>query len=133
MSSPSPVAKKLGIKPNMRAVVLNAPEGTLDALTPLPDGASVDTTEGVRADVVVLFTHDAAEVDTWLPRAIAAGTDRRLLWIAYPKGGKKAGTDLNRDILWAQVGKSDLVGVTLVAFDDRWSAMRFRPADEVGS
>jgi hypothetical protein len=133
VSAPSPVAKKLGIKPGMRAIVLNAPDGVVDTLTPLPDGASVDATASAPADVVVLFAHDAAEVDAWLPKALAARTARRLLWIVYPKGGKKAGTDLNRDILWAHVGAYHLVGVTLVAFDERWSAMRFRPADEVGS
>jgi hypothetical protein len=132
VTAPSPVAKKLGIKPGVRTVVLNAPDGALNTLAPLPEGASVDTAPGDPADVVILFAHDAADVEAWLSKALAAGTDRRLLWVAYPKDGRKAGTDLNRDLLWAQLGEHGLVGVTLVAFDDRWSAMRFRPADEVG-
>ena len=50
----------------------------------------------------------------------------------------KAGTDLNRDILWNAVKTSPggrlqgLTGVTLVSLDDIWSAMRFRPSERVG-
>ena len=51
----------------------------------------------------------------------------------YPKGGAKAGTDLNRDVLWQLVGPRGWTGVSLVAIDDTWSAMRFRPSDKVGT
>jgi len=51
--------------------------------------------------------------------------------VCYPKGG--AGTDLDRDTLHAAMAKHELAGVTLVAFDETWSAMRFRAPDDVGS
>ncbi len=41
-------------------------------------------------------------------------------------GGEKAGTELNRDILWQRVKPLGLEGVALVAIDETWSAMRFR-------
>ncbi|HKE65929.1 MAG TPA: hypothetical protein VKB59_14940 [Micromonosporaceae bacterium] len=130
----SAAAKKLGIKAGTRAVVLNAPDGAIGKLEPLPDGASVTPRATKNAgDVVVLFAPDSAAVRAWLTKAVDAGKPRGLLWVCYPKGGKKAGTDLNRDLLWAQLGEHGLTGVTLVAFDDTWSAMRFRPADEVGT
>ena len=53
--------------------------------------------------------------------------------MCYPKGGRKAGTDLNRDILWNLMQGRGLVGVTLVAVDNEWSAMRFRPPELVGA
>src|SRR5215475_14606222 len=134
MTDASAVSRKLGVKPNSRAIVLNPPDGALGAFEPLPDGVTVETRSGADpADVVVLFAQDAAEVDEWLSAALGACTTRGLLWVCYPKGGKKAGTDLNRDILWRQLGEQGLTGVTLVAFDGTWSAMRFRPADEVGA
>jgi len=55
-----------------------------------------------------------------------------IFWIAYPKGGLTTKTDLNRDILRGEVLKLGLAGVSLVAIDDTWSAMRFRPAEKVG-
>jgi hypothetical protein len=81
---------------------------------------------------VLLFAADAAALEKAFPAARAASKAGGLLWIAYRKGGKKAGTDLNRDILWEHMQRYGLAGVTLVAVDGEWSAMRFRPADEVG-
>lgn len=43
---------------------------------------------------------------------------------------RKAGqldTDLNRDILWRHMLKKGVQGVSQVAIDATWSAMRFRP------
>ncbi|HEY1485411.1 MAG TPA: hypothetical protein VGF84_04860 [Micromonosporaceae bacterium] len=123
----SPLAKKLGIKPDHRVVVLGAPEGILDLLEPLPEGASVSVRVGrTPSDCALVFAADAAALPASFPV-----TDR--LWIAYPKGGKKAGTDLNRDILWEKMGAHGLTGVSLVAVDGVWSAMRFRPTAEVGA
>ena len=132
MTAPSPLARKLGVKAGQRVVVLNAPDGVLPALEPLPEGATV-ATAGSAADVVLLFTPDAAAVAAHVPAASAAVKDRGLLWVAYPKGGTKAGTDLNRDILWRQLEEYGLTGVNLVAVDGTWSAMRARPPAEVGT
>ncbi len=54
-----------------------------------------------------------------------------LLWICYPKGGSRVKTDLNRDILWEEMKKYKLAGVAMVSVDNVWSAMRFRPAENV--
>jgi len=125
------LAKKLLIKPGSRIAIVNPPAGYADRLEPLPEGAAVvDLQPGL--DVVQVFAQDRAE----LQRAAGALTSVReggLLWVCYPKGGRRAGTDLNRDLLWEELGRSGLTGVTLVAVDDTWSAMRFRPAAEVGA
>jgi hypothetical protein len=52
--------------------------------------------------------------------------------ISYRKGGKRAGTYLNRDLVWQRLEREGLAGVTLVSLDDEWSAMRLRPLEEVG-
>lgn len=129
----SAVAKKLLIKPGHRITVLNAPDGYLDVLRPLPDGAELVESPEQPVDVVQVFVRHSDELRSAGPTAVEAMKPDGLLWVCYPKGGKKAGTDLNRDILWELMGRqSSLVGVTLVAIDDAWSAMRFRPADKVG-
>lgn len=81
----------------------------------------------------LVFARDTAAVAASVPAALATVAERGMFWVAYPKGGKKAGTDLNRDILWATMGGYGLTGVHLVAVDGTWSAMRFRPAAEVGT
>jgi len=54
------------------------------------------------------------------------------LWISYPKRSSKVETDITRDVGWDVVYKAGLEGVTQIAIDDTWSALRFRPADRVG-
>ncbi|MGH9198205.1 MAG: hypothetical protein ACRD1T_21040 [Acidimicrobiia bacterium] len=49
------------------------------------------------------------------------------LWIAYPKG-KAIKTDLNRDTLNEHLQQRKWQGVSLVAIDDIWAAMRFKAA-----
>lgn len=72
------------------------------------------------------------DLQKFLPVATQAVKYDALLWIAYPKGGAKADTDLNRDILLNAVSQHNLSGVTLISLDEVWSAMRFRPSERVG-
>src|SRR5215471_13796028 len=122
----SPLARKLLIKPGSRVALVNPPAGYAERLQPLPDDAElVDIEPGL--DVLQVFVQDRAALDQAAP-ALRSVRDGGLLWVCYPKGGRKAGTDLNRDLLWAAMGEQGLTGVTLVAVDETWSAMRFRPA-----
>lgn len=129
----SSLPKKLQMKAGQRALVINAPAGYLDKLVPLPDGVEI-AEEGVGPfDFVQLFVHDLAQLHALLPLAIQSVKLDAQLWIAYPKGSAKTGTDLNRDRLWAAVSEHHLTGVTLVSLDEVWSAMRFRPSEQVAS
>ncbi|MBV8086648.1 MAG: hypothetical protein JO247_17735 [Chloroflexi bacterium] len=126
------IAKKLQIKPGMRVMVVNAPNGYFRQLEPLPDGAAL-VPAGTDLDVVQLFVMDSAELKEHAARAASAVKHGGLLWVCYLKGGKKAGTDLNRDILHDKMEHDyQQIGVSLVSLDDAWSAMRFRPPDKVG-
>jgi hypothetical protein len=122
----SPLAKKLQIKPGYRVRLVNAPTGMAELLEPLPDGAETVQPDEILADVLLTFVRDAGELAARAPQMLPALKPDGLLWICYPKGGRKAGTDLNRDILWQLMGSNGLTGVSLVAVDDIWSAMRFR-------
>ena len=125
------LADKLLIKPDTTVLMLNAPIGYAKKLEPLPAGVTVSDKRGKAADVVVAFVRDSGEL-----RRLASGfpalEEDAVLWVCYPKGGK-AGTDLDRDTLNEMMGKHELTGVSLVAVDDTWSAMRFRAPEDVGS
>ena len=130
--APSPLARKLQLKPGHRAGLVDAPPGYRELLEPLPDGATLTEAAARDLDWILVFAENAVDAERTVPAAAAATKPDGLLWVAYRKGGKKAGTDLNRDILWELMGRFERTGVTLVALDDRWSAMRFRPPDQVG-
>lgn len=130
--SASSLAKKLLLKPGYRAAIVNAPAAYTERLQPLPEGAQLVDALQSALDFVQVFVRNAAELEQVGPAALKAVKPDGLLWVCYPKGGAKAGTDLNRDILWARMSSEGLAGVSMVAIDDTWSAMRFRPADRVG-
>lgn len=125
------LATKLLIQPDSRVLLLNAPIGYARKLEPLPPRATVSDKRGKTADVVVAFVRDSGELKR-LATSFGALEEDAILWVCYPKGGK-AGTDLDRDTLHAAMAKHELTGVSLVSFDDTWSAMRFRAPEDVGS
>ena len=55
-----------------------------------------------------------------------------IFWISYPKQGGGLESDITRDHGWDLVRKAGFDTVAQVAVNDIWSALRFRPADEVG-
>jgi len=122
----SALAKKLQLKPGMKVALVNAPAEAAAALRPLPEGARVSG--GMSADAVIAFAKDDAELGKIAPQAVKAVRPDGLLWLAYPKGSGKLKTDLNRDVLRETAAERyGLEGVSLVAVDETWSAMRFRP------
>lgn len=54
------------------------------------------------------------------------------LWLCYPKKSGRLRSDITRDIGWGPVHALGLLGVTQVAVDNDWSALRFRFHDEIG-
>mgnify|MGYP001587710911 CR=1 FL=1 len=64
---------------------------------------------------------------------MALGAVRRdgVLWVSYPKGSSKVKTDINRDSGWGPFNEAGFRAVTQIAVNDIWSALRFRPMDQV--
>jgi hypothetical protein len=131
--SDSPLTKRLGIKPGFRVRIVNPPEDYLKRLTPLPEKAEVAPRGTGPFDVVQLFVSCKADVDRNAVKAIGMVRPRGLLWICYPKKSSKMKTDITRDHGWEAVEEAGWIGVSLIAVDETWSAMRFRPREEVGT
>ena len=126
-TSSSPVAKKLLIKAGYKIGVVDAPQGFRESLGALPEGATLAEGTGTGRDAVIAFVRNSTELKDVLTRANDSVKADGLLWLCYQKGGAKAGTDLNRDLLYQAVKGMGYDGMGLVSFDDSWSAMRFKP------
>jgi hypothetical protein len=130
------LVKKLGIKPGATLLILHAPAGYLERLRPLPEGAELRTnaTPGERYDFVQVFVASIAELNACAASAIAAfRPNGGQLWFCYPKKTGKIKTDITRDVGWEAVGAAGFLGVTLIAIDETWSSLRFRPRSEIKS
>jgi hypothetical protein len=129
----SSLVKKLRMQSGQRALLLNAPSGYLESLDDLPEGITVCEAPEGKFDFVHLFVMDSSELDSLLPAAMGAVTYDGIFWISYPKKSAKVETDLSRDVLWELVAGTGLRPVTQVSVDAVWSALRFRPAEQVGN
>ena len=125
------LVKKLMMKPGMTGFIMNAPAGYRETLGQLPESIKIgDRPEGT-ADWAQVFVKTKPEVRDNVPGVLKALKNDGILWLSYPKGTSKVPTELNRDILWGMMKEYGLEGVAMVSIDDTWSAMRFRPAEQV--
>jgi predicted SnoaL-like aldol condensation-catalyzing enzyme len=129
----SSTAKKLGLKPGMRALVLAAPSGYFKALAPLPKGVSVSENVGGTHDFVQMFATKKSEITKSKKKLLESATPGALVWITYPKKTSGADSDLSREAVWAAMEGTGWRPVSQIAIDEVWSALRFRPIEDVKS
>lgn len=115
--SGTPLAKKLGIKPGHRVLLLNAPAGfTLDA--------PVVTRATGLANVILSFHTERRELEKRLPVLRAKMEQDAGLWIAWPKKASKRPTDITEDVVREIALRNRLVDNKVAAIDDVWSGLR---------
>ena len=126
------LARKMKLQDGQLAVVLNAPEGAMQELEPLPFGVILSENGKIPADWILIFVKNRAELEKVLPKALKLFQPETLLWIAYPKKTSKIKTDFTRDTGWSFLQDKDLRWVTLVSFNEDWSAFamrRYKPGE----
>ncbi|MBN9392515.1 MAG: hypothetical protein J0I20_31060 [Chloroflexi bacterium] len=128
----SSLVKKLVLKPGYRVLLLNAPAGYQALLGELPPGVILEETPFGHYDLVQGFVKSKAEAETLWPGAVEAVRPGGVLWMSYPKKTSSIKTDINRDSGWESLKAAGWDTVAAVALDDTWSALRFRPKDQIG-
>ena len=123
--SGTPLWKKLGLKPGMRAQLLHADPGWA---VPMEDGpADVDwlapsSTE--PAGLIVAFYRQAAEylaeLDVLAPRIHPAG----MIWAAWPRKAAGHVSDIDENLIRDTALARGLVDVKVAALSEDWSALK---------
>lgn len=117
----TPLPKKLGIKPGHRVLLLSAPEPfALD----LPADVKVGRAARGKADVIVSFHTERAELARRMPKLREAMEPAAGLWIAWPKRASKMATDLTENVVRELALANALVDNKVAALDERWSGLR---------
>jgi hypothetical protein len=129
----NPIAKKLGMKPGMRALIAGAPSGYLKLLEPLPDGVLIASNKTGLYPFVQFFAKSVADATKSAPALLKRAAPGALVWIAYPKKTSGIETDLSRDVLWKAISPTGWRPVAIISIDAVWSALRFRPKKDVKS
>jgi len=123
--SGTPLAQKLGVKPESRLALLGAPPGFDEELAPLPAGVRVLRRLAPDLDVAVLFVTERRDLERRFPQVAAAITPAGGFWVAWPKRSSGVATDLTEDVL-REVGlPQGLVDNKVCAVTEVWSGLRF--------
>jgi hypothetical protein len=120
----SALAKKMKLKSNLKAAVINAPENYVDALR---HNTALSPTLNGKFDWIQIFVRNKAELDALAPKAVNALKPESMLWISFPKGTSKIQTDLTRDKGWDTLRNLDLKWINLISVNELWSAFSLRP------
>lgn len=132
MSDPQPdkhsttaLPRKLGIKPEARLALIDAPHGFTDTLGELPPGVEIRTRLRGEFDVIVAFFVAAGQLERRLPALRSALDQSGGLWLAWPKRTAGATTDLGDGIVRELGLAAGLVDNKVCAIDATWSGLRF--------
>ncbi len=130
--SKTPLAKKLGIKPGARVVLVSAPDGFDESLQPLPEDVrlSSEDTEAIAAmdqdvDVFVLFCRSGSELSEALRPIAGRLAPAGGLWVAWPKKASGLQTDLDFAAVQRAGLDLGLVDNKVCAVDEVFSGLRF--------
>jgi hypothetical protein len=123
--SGTPLNKKLGIKENASALVLNAPKNYFDLVSPLPDGFKVVKTPKSELDFIHVFVKESKIFQSSFLKLKKFLKKDGMLWISWPKKSSKVETDLDENIIRDFGLANGLVDVKICAVDEVWSGLKF--------
>ena len=129
----NPIAKKLGLNPGMRALIIAPPPGYLKSLGRLSDGLVVSSKANEMYPFVQVFATRRSEISRFANVLSKYAAPNALVWISYPKKTSRIGGDLSRDLIREAMSGAGWRAVSIVAIDEVWSALRCRREGQTGS
>jgi hypothetical protein len=124
LGSSTPLPKKLGFKPGIRAALLEAPDAFEQTLGDLPDGVDVASVLDGERDLVVTFVTRRADLEAQLDALRAAIAPDGMVWVAWPKRAARVPTDVTEEVVREVALPAGLVDVKVCAIDATWSGLK---------
>ena len=123
--SGTPLPKKLGIKPGMSMVVLNAPTNLDALLGELPERVAISSRLSGHHDLALIFVSRQVDFAARISALTTAIAPDGMIWVAWPKRASKIETDMTEDVIREIVLPSTgLVDVKVCAINHVWSGLK---------
>jgi hypothetical protein len=122
--SGTPLPRKLGLKPGMRVLALNAPPHFRALLADAP----ADLAWLARAapfDCAVAFAKSGSELRSIFIKLEPKLAQDGMIWIAWPKKAAAMKTDLHENLVRDIGLDAGLVDIKVCAIDATWSGLKF--------
>lgn len=129
----SELFKKLRFTGQKEVLLLNLPDTVRTLARELPEGTMIQEKIGKGPyGFIMLFALSHEDVQKDAGRVVDALEEDGVLWICYPKkSSRRYRTELSRDNILNPFGAYGFEGVTQVAIDEDWSALRIRHVDRI--
>ncbi len=122
--SGTPLPKKLGIKPEFRVRLANAPP-EVHAELQAALAECVVVKEKDVLDFVMLFTKSRADLAKEFSRMAKRLAPAGMLWVSWPKKSSRVTTDLQENVV-REIGlAAGLVDIKVCAVTEVWSGLKF--------
>ena len=122
--SGTPLAKKLGIKPPMKLLTINAPKEYKSWLGDLPAGVILATKVKQPIEAVHIFTTESAFLDATLSKLRNELKQDGFVWVSWPKKASKVPTDITEDTIREISLPLGFVDIKVCAVSEVWSGLK---------
>jgi hypothetical protein len=123
--SGTPLPKKLGVKPNQRIALVNAPNDFAKVLGRLPEDAAIVKRLKGPLDLILLFVDREQTLAKQFPILANKLQSNGMIWVAWPKKSSGVATDLVFEKVQRIGLDCGLVDVKICAVDEVWSGLKF--------
>lgn len=122
--SGTPLAKKLGLKPGMRAWFQGMPDSVRAEID--RDAPPIDSLHqpDPPVDLAHIFVTSCAVLDCELRMLLPLIARDGTIWVSWPKKASNVPSDITEDVIRALALPLHLVDVKVCAVDDTWSGLK---------
>lgn len=122
--SGTPLAKKLGLKPGMRAWFDGMPDSVRAEIDPAAIGLSEQDAPSAGLDAAHIFVAERAALERHLVALRRLIQPAGQIWVSWPKKASRVPTDITEDTIRALCLPIGLVDVKVCAVDNVWSGLK---------
>jgi len=122
--SGTPLLKKLGIKDEMKVLLLHQPDNYFDLLE--VDISDQSRKKNETPDFIHLFvkSNKEFEADMKKLKPIIKANPNVMIWVSWYKKSAGMNTDVTEDVIRNYALKNDLVDIKVCAVSDIWSGLK---------
>ena len=122
--SGTPLPQKLGIKPGLTVVTINAPTNYRQLLGTTPEGVTFSDHLKSDSSFVHVFIKARSELAKKLAVLRKKIADTGTVWVSWPKKSSGVPADVTEDVVRAVALPLGFVDVKVCAIDETWSGLK---------
>jgi hypothetical protein len=122
--SGTPLPQKLGIKPGLTVVAINAPANYRRLLGQIPDSITFSERLKSGSSFVHLFTSRRSEMQKKMSILRDKISDNGAIWVSWPKKSSGISTDVTEDVIREIALPLGFVDIKVCAVDETWSGLK---------